>query len=357
MAKTGKGIKTPLALLVLLLVTAGCVFGGFTFVNNAKKQFAAAEAKLPESGISDYLLKIRNQRYDEIYEDSLVVAPHLNAKEDYIATLKDIYANADTSRIEFAPAEEGENTYNLVYNHKYLATLKLLQAADGTWKASTVFAGNNDYVVEAPAGLKISVNGIELTDEYLLEKNVTASNFLGLHDKTNAPKVDRYELTNLLAKPVIKVVGETGYTTLDDVLSNTIFVGRDAQSADLARVFIDDIKVCAQFPAQESGLGAVAAVSITNSDWYDRIRTMQNNWFTSHGTSRFSNETARNIIQQSDDTMVGYVTFDYYASNGEVSRTWNSGFQVTFMKQGGIWKIAGMAVDSTLNPAVEWEND
>ena len=36
---------------------------------------------------------------------------------------------------------------------------------------------------------------------------------------------------------------------------------------------------------------------------------------------------------------------------------WNSGFQVTFMKQGGIWKIAGMAVDSTLNPAAEKRND
>ncbi|MBQ6531864.1 MAG: hypothetical protein IJI33_02605, partial [Solobacterium sp.] len=66
MAKTGKGINTLLALLVLLLVTAGCVFGGYTFVNNAKKEFAAAEAKLPESAISDYLLKIRNQRFDEI---------------------------------------------------------------------------------------------------------------------------------------------------------------------------------------------------------------------------------------------------------------------------------------------------
>ena len=48
--------------------------------------------------------------------------------------------------------------------------------------------------------------------------------------------------------------------------------------------------------------------------------------------------------------MVGYVTFDYYAAGGSYSRTWNCGYQMTFMNVNGTWKIAGMAIDNELNP-------
>lgn len=352
MAKRKRGINRIFATIFLLLFTIACIGGGFLFVRNAKRSFLEAEKEMPESGISTYLNKIRTNDLDGVYEDSLKITPHLNSKEDYIEQLKKIYEKVDVSKLTFVPAEE-EEMYYLVLDNELISTVKLEKAEDGSWLASTIFGGDNQYYVEVPVGLTISVNGRELDEVYLEEKNVVASNFKGLKDSSRAPKVNRYRLDNLISKPEIEVVGESGYTTLDDILSNTIFVGKDAQTQENANTFIDDITICAKFPAQETGLGAVSAISITNSDWYQRIRSLQNTWFTSHGTSSFTNQSARNIIQQSDDTMVGYVTFDYYASNGEVSRTWNSGFQVSFLKENGVWKIAGMGVDSRLNPAVE----
>ena len=146
------------------------------------------------------------------------------------------------------------------------------------------------------------------------------------------------------------MVGESGYGTLKDVITSHILVGKTNEDSALKNTFISNSKTCAQFPAQEAGLGAVSGVVITDSEFYERVRTLQNNWFTAHGTSNFSNENAFQIIQQSEDTAVGYVTFDYYASNGEVSRTWNAGYQVSMMNVNGTWKIAGMGIDSRLNP-------
>jgi hypothetical protein len=162
--------------------------------------------------------------------------------------------------------------------------------------------------------------------------------------------VDVYELKNLLGEPTIEVNGESGYGTLKDVLTCHILVGKTATDASLAQTMIDDAEICAKWPAQEASLGQVGAISIINSDWYSRVSGVQNQWFTAHGTSSFSNQNAFNIIQQSDDSMVGFVTFDYYASNGEVSRTWNGGYQMTFLNVGGVWKIAGMAIDNEMNP-------
>ncbi|MBQ1468281.1 MAG: hypothetical protein IIZ27_07380 [Solobacterium sp.] len=353
--KVRRGLNPLVGVILVLLVGAGCVFGGMTFLNGAKKEFAAAEKDMPESAISDYFAKVRNRDFDGIYEDSLVIAPHMNGKQEYVETLEKIYEGVDLNNVKFYLTEtvDGVDTYDLYDGDNYLAALKLMKSDDGRWLASTEFSGNNRYVIEAPTGLKISVNGIELTKKNMLEENIVAVNFQGMKNTASAPHVDKYLLENMLGEPEIAVVGDNSYGTLVDVVSGRILVGKKTEDPTLVQTFIDDAKTCAKLPAQETSLNAVAAISVTDSDWYDRIRTMQNFWFTAHAVSSFSNEKAFNIIQQSEDSMVGYVTFDYYADNGEVHRTWHPGYQISFIRQNGIWKIAGMGINSELNPAKE----
>lgn len=354
MASRKTGISAGTAVLVLVIILAVCGGAGYFAIVNAKKGWAAQEAAMPESAISTYLNHIKSGDYDAVYEDSLTVNPSLNSKDDYVAKMKEIYDGVDTDKIIYAvDAKATDTEYKLYYDNKYIANLKLIQDGSGKWLASTLFTGNNTYTIEVPAGLKITANGQSVDDSYKTATGTAASNFSGLSDTSAAPLVDTYTLTNLLGKPKIEVEGQSGYGTLDDVLlgSNTIYVGKTSTDSDLANAFINDAQIIASYPAQDGSLGQVAAVSMTNSDWYSRISTLQNTWFTSHSTSQFSNVAASNIIQQSDDSAVGYVTFDYYAANSEVNHTWHGGFQITFLKSGGAWKIAGMAVDSELNPA------
>ena len=345
-------IKTWLGLLIVALLAAGLAFFGKTQLDEAKKEFAAAEADMPESAISNYFNHIRANDFDGIYEDSMVVNPHINSKADYIAKLEEIYKDVDTSKIEYAGLDntDGSKDYKLYYNKKYLATLKLIRSSDGRWLASTIFSGDKNYTIEVPTGLSITANGSPIGKSYITEEAVVATNFTGLRDTSPAPLVDVYTLENLLGEPDIQVVGESGYGSLTDVLTGRILIGKTVNDPQLEETMIKDAEICAKFPAQETSLGSVGAISITNSDWYKRVSGVQNQWFTAHGTSNFSNQRAFNIIQQSDDSMVGFVTFDYYASNGEVSRTWYGGYQMTFLNVGGTWKIAGMAIDNEMNP-------
>lgn len=352
MKQRRSGIHPLVGIVILLLLAIGSLLVGRNYVNNARQEFLEAEKDLPESAISIYLEQIKQKNFDGIYEDSLVVAPHINSKEDYVAKLEEIYGDIDFDKIEFAPTDdsEGAQKYVLAYEGKYLATLELIKTSDGRWLSSTLFSGDNNYVVEVPTGLSITVNGIEIDDSYKTQENIVATNFKGLKDTSSAPHVDQYALNNLLGEPKIEVVGQSGYGTVKDVITNTILVGKVVNDETIKNTMISHSKTCAQWPAQEAGLGAVGNVVITNSDFYDRVRTLQNNWFTAHGTSYFSNEDAFQIIAQSDDSVVGYVVFDYYASNGEVDRTWNAGYQVSMLNVNGTWKIAGMGIDSRLNP-------
>ncbi len=346
-------IKTWVGLLIIALLAGGLAFFGKTQIDSAKKEFAAAEADMPESAISNYFKHIRENDYDGIYEDSMVVSPHINSKADYIAKLEEIYKDVNLNEIEYAGLDntDGSKDYKLYYNKRYLATLKLIRSSDGRWLASTIFSGDKSYTIEVPTGLSITANGSPIGKEYMTEEAVVASNFTGLNDTTPAPKVDIYVLENLLGEPTIEVAGQTGYGSLTDVLTGHILIGKEATDPSLATTMIEDAEICAKWPAQEASLGQVGAISITSSDWYKRVSGVQNQWFTAHGTSSFSNQKAFNIIQQSEDSMVGFVTFDYYASNGEVSRTWYGGYQMSFLNVGGTWKIAGMAIDNEKNPS------
>lgn len=347
-----KKISLGVSLGIIAAVAAVCAGAGYLHIQNLRQTYAEAEAAMPESAISRYLQQIQSGDLDGIYEDSMIVEPHLNGKEEYIAALEEIYAGVDIADITYVKSEESTEDnllYQLVTDNTLLATVHLIKDSDGQWLASTIFSGDNDYTIEVPTGLTLTINGNAIDDTYCTEAGVTASNFEGLTDQSEAPIVNVYQINNLLAEPEIGIEGQSGYTTLKDVVSGTLYVGKSSTDTDLADTMLYDIETAARFPAQEVSLGAVAAVMVTGSDCYSRISTLQNTWFTSHSTSYFSNEKAYNIIQQSDNTAVGYVTYDYYASNGSVDRTWHAGFQVSLIESGGTWKIAGLGTDSTLN--------
>ncbi len=343
-----KKVKPSLAIIILVLVLAIGVGASFLYLQKAENEFAEAEKELPESAITAYLEKIQNKDFDGLYEDSLVVSKHINSKEAYIEKMESIYSGTGVSSIEFASS--GYNEYTLASNGKYLATVKLQQATDGSYIASTVFSGDNNYVLEVPTGMTPVVNGITLDDSYKTESNIVASNFEGVSENSSAVRVDKYELNNLLTYPEsITTAEDSSYIGIDDALSNTIYLGK-ANDA-LNDTFTSYAITCAKFPAKEASLGEVAAISVRNSDWYSRISGLQNNWFTTHSVSNFSNVQAFDVIQQSDDTAIGHVTFDYYASNGEVDRTWHGGYQMTLINESGTWKIAGFGINIDLNPA------
>ena len=161
-----KKVKMSLSIIILLVTLAiGCAFC-FVSLQNAKKEFAEEEKKLPESAITLYLEKIQNKDFDGLYEDSLAVSKHLNSKESYIAEMERIYGDVKVSDIEFASINTNE--YQLASKGKYLATVQLQQASDGSYLASTLFSGDNNYVLE----------GVTLNKEAIIKNNVYWS---GIH--------------------------------------------------------------------------------------------------------------------------------------------------------------------------------
>ncbi|MCR5228819.1 MAG: hypothetical protein K6D03_01690 [Solobacterium sp.] len=348
-------INTLTAVLIVAAV-AGCTAAeSAAVVEEVKEEVRMIDTTLPEGAIEEFFTNIAEGDFEAVYEEAVATNGQLNPKDAYVKKLEEVFTGIDPTKVQYATWENADGSFSYkVYNDgESIGTLFLRKNEDGNWTVSASFEGDENYKIEVPVGLKVLVNGMELSRDYLYQEDIVATNFSGMNDQSEAPHVNQYIVENLMAEPVVTVKGDSSYTTLKNVLNNTLYVGKKTNDSALAETMINDAMICAKWPAQEASLSQVAAISVTDSDWYKRVSGVQNQWFTAHGVSKFSNQTASNIIMQSEDTMVGYVTFDYYATNGDVERTWHGGYQMTFMNFGGVWKIAGMAVCNELNPALK----
>ncbi len=348
-AKRKRGIR-PLAALLFALITGAIVFFiGRMTVSNAEKKFAANESSMPEVQINAIMEEIGKGNYGDIFKTTQKLNPTLDSEETYIKRLTEIlsYGEPDALAAEPVNIGEKERTYQLVNGDTLLGTLTLLNE-NGTWKPAFPIRGTKSYRVEVPQGITLTANGTPVGKELMKESGLEASNFFQITDSSIIPVVDIYEFDGLLGEPALNA--DEGYAMIQDVLSGNWLMGKEITDEELKKKLINAAEQIAMYPAQDTPLSSVAAVSDTNAAWYRKYVSLQNYWFTAHNKMELSNETCK-AVAQSDDTIVAQIAFDYFADNGEVSRTWHCGYQLTFRKSGDEYLVCGTEISSLLNPA------
>ena len=347
--KRRRGIR-PLAALLFALIVGVIVFLlGRMRVSSAEKQFASYEADMPEVQIQSIMDNIKKGEYGDIFATTQKLSPSLDSEETYIARLTEILSSGDPETLRAEPVTIGdsERVYQLVNGDTLLGTLTLVNE-NGEWKPAFPIHGSGSYRVEVPQGIALNSNGTPIGSEYLAETGKNASNFFQITDPSIIPVVDIYEFEGLLGEPSLNK--DEGYAMIRDVLSGNWLMGKEITDEALKKKLINAAEQIAMYPAQDTPLSSVAAVSDTDAAWYRKYVSLQNYWFTAHNTMELSNETCK-AVAQSDDTIVAHIAFDYFADNGEVSRTWHCGYQLTFRKAGDEYLVCGTEISSLLNPA------
>ena len=349
MKRRKRGIRPLVVFLLMVLVTAAVLIIGRVLLKNKEEEFASHEDEMPEVQINAVMEKIRTGDYGEIYQTTQSIAPTMDSEEAYIARLTEILNTGDPANIraETVSLDENERVYQLVNGDTLLGTLTLIREGDA-WKPAFPIKGNKSYRIEVPAGLSLTSGGVQVGAENLLESGKEAANFFQVTDSSVIPSVDIYEFSGLLGEPALNT--EEGYGMIQDVLSGDWLMGKIVTDESLQRYMIDAAELIAMYPAQDTALANVAAVSDTSSSWYQKYVTLQNYWFTAHSVKEFSNETIK-AVAQSDDTIVAQIAFDYFMDNGEVNRTWHCGYQLTFRRSGDKYLVCGTELNSMLNPA------
>ena len=349
MSRRKRGLSPLFAISILLFVVILCFGVSFFTLKIQKTSLAKMESKLPESAISSYLKEVKNNNFDKMYENSLLISPHLNSKEDYINKLNEIYGQINLDKVTYVQNPNVENLYQIIEDNKLVSEVQLVNI-ENKWIANTIFTGDNNYTIQVPTGLTLQINGINVDESYITEKNVVANNFSGLANTSDAPKVNTYSIKNLISEPSISI--ENGnYTIIRDSLNGYYYIGEESNDANLIDTVSDIAKTLAKYPTKDSSFASVNSYLIKDSDFYKRISTLDNQWYATHGTATISNTNVLKIVKQSENSLIANVYLDFYVASSSASKTYNIGYQMTLINTSGNWKIAGFAVDNDLNPA------
>ncbi len=348
----------PAMAAVCVAATALLAFGGGTlYVRKLADDYKEYEAAMPQTALEDVMQKLSQADFSGIYENTEQKYGISSSKAAFEEQLAYIFDGTQTLRSAQVSESDDEYVFRLYSSSEALADIRMYRDG-GEWKTALPMQGTETYTIEVPAGSAVTANGTPLSQAERIQQNVPGTVFDQLPDQNSVPKVDIYELSGVLGEPEIEIQGIGTAENVENILNGHIIAGRKVDDPQILQMIIDYAKLIAQYPAQETSLGAVSAICDTSASWYQRYTTLQNYWFTSHSVSEFTNQQVLRCTALSDDTMIAHVVFDYFADNGEVHRTWHIGYQMTLRNYGGTWKVAGMGIDNELNPnTVDPESD
>lgn len=343
----------PAFFAVLLAAGTACAAGiSLLITGSAAKRFDAMEQQMPETALDAVLKKAQSGDLEQLYENTVKKYPSLDSKETYIRAMQTVFSDAGSGISTALMKQEGDTaSYALSSDGKAFGIIELTKTAEG-WEAAMPMQGNEVFSFQIPQGITAYIGNVQLDDSYKKETNIVPDNYFANPTASYVPAADVYEVTGLIDVPELTDQNGNRLGTLKDAITGNVLVGREVTDKETLQYIIDAAETLAAFPAQDVSLAAVSAVADTGAGWYRKYVTLPNYWFTSHSVSRFSDEEVH-AIQQSDDTICSQVIFDYYAENSEVNRTWHIGYQLTFRKIEGKWKICDTAINNELNPRTE----
>ena len=353
--KQGIPTGTAMAMIGLILVIViGASAGVLTLVN---AKMSAYEKTTPNAALEAYMKKIEKQDYSELYEQFQTRTGSLSSEADFNATMNTIYGNVDFQDLSYVKddktAEGHEGTYGVYSDGKKVSTLNLRKENDaGQVETVMQSSGNLSYLIDAPAAAQVKVNGIVLGSDYVKETQVPAGTFDRYKTSSAAPSVTRYEISELMSEPEISA---DGYKVVKDAYEERFYVGSEATGEVKnagEKTMIAIAEATARYATGDGGLGTLTGYFLTGSEFATKIRTMDNQWYTSHAGVKFENAEVIDLIQIDDDDLVGKVIFDYTVlSNTYGNRTYHCGYQIVLTRSSGSWKAVDLVVNNDLNPA------
>lgn len=349
--KKNQEISMKSAISILCMVLGVLLLSSLGVLSLVNGKLSSFEKNTPEGIFSSYMVKVSEQKYDQLYEEFQSRTQSLSSKEDFSQAIQEIYQDVNFDELSYVKENKTtssmEGPYGVYGNGKKIATLNLVQE-NNKWQVETLINGGTlSYLVEIPSDATVQINGITLDETYLKESNVASAGYRHMTNQDNAPKVNRYEITNMMSAPTITL---DGYTSMKDALEDQLYVGK-VLTGDLKdsteKLLLNIGKSASLFATSDGSLGTLTGYFINDCDFVKRIKTMDNQWFTTHSGHSFANETVTDVIQIADDSIIGNVNFDYtIESNTYGNRVYHVGYQISLLNVNGTWKAVDLIVNN-----------
>lgn len=331
MKKSSKIEKTFYFKLIILFILFNLI--GLFILSFTAYQLRSYEEKTPTGAIRQYLKLIKEEAFEQIYEESNQVFPQLNEKETYIQYLKDIYQNIPLNNLGFSKlpySDENFLYYQLKLNEQKISVIQLKPLQTG-YLAQTL--PNMYYFnVENATNQIFKVNGNLIDNIFLKEASVKSSAF---EEFDNAPIVTHYGLNYMLDVPKIEI--STPYLAIKNLISDTVYIGEKTEDNDKLELIQTIAETYSKYITKDTSFNSLSKYLDKNSTFYKNISSFYNGWYSTHQKVEFQNIKIYDVIDMGEDAFIGSISYDYIVTSSKTAQTYPTTYQLYFIKINNKW--------------------
>ena len=293
-----------------------------------------------------------------LYEAAGIADTVYEGKDAFVVYMEDLVGDKELTYQLTSSGLSKDKKYFVNLDGKRLAYFTLRDANNSTsktdipdWSLNEVglfYERANGYRIQTVDGHVPYVNGIALTDDHIIQLSSLKEDDTGfLPAGAVTAKTSIYEVTNLIAEPVITVRDSSGgemEVIYDDASGMYVEQTQTIAISEAERdVALKALKVYAKYQIKEASAGDVSVYFDVSSSAYKSIMQTVLTWTKGNNGISFANDSVTNYCRYSDTMFSAYVTTELtikLTDGGTQTKPINS--TLLFTKMGGSWKVTKM---------------
>ncbi|MBQ6718827.1 MAG: hypothetical protein IJN20_00555 [Oscillospiraceae bacterium] len=245
---------------------------------------------------------------------------------------------------------EKNTSFNFIKLFDYLASSDT-SADIAEWRLGEVglfYERANGYRIQTVDGHIPQINGVSLTDDHVIQMSSMKNDDSGfLPAGYSSSKTSIYEITGLIAEPVITVVDSKGSqmeVVYDEATGMYVEQFEAVAISDAEKeLALEALKVYAKYGIKEASGAEVGKYFDSTGSAYKSIIQTVLTWTKGNNGISFDKDTVSNYCRYGDDMFSVYVTTELtikLTDGGTQTKAINS--TLLFEKKGGTWKVTKM---------------
>jgi len=208
-----------------------------------------------------------------------------------------------------------------------------------------------DYEVLAPAAATVYVNGIPLSDKYMIDKNIAIPDLANSAKYVSVPTMVKYSFSGLHDKPQIVAVGNVFNSELaatyqnDHTIKFAFESDQDFNNSQESRI-IEFSQLYGRYVTNDAKFASLSPYIIANSNSYNFLKTISaiNIWYGSHTLPEFINLVVSNYQMYNENCYSCDVSFTLTFVLSNKTFQYPTNLRYYFVKSNDVWRIADFVI-------------
>lgn len=316
-----------------------------------------------EAYLQRYLNLIESKDYDAVMDYEGIKLEGFNRREEFITFMSLKYGDdpqniryvkritaGDDDTVCFGVQPEGGKVVEVKLEKTGVKMMRLFDE----WKVVPDANGMYDETatIYCPPGVKIYLNGAEVTDEYLVPyKYREVGQYSVVKDEGySAPRLICYEVDGLMAVSSVEVEGPSGVDCTvikndDEGAVYEVSAALKGQEAESFKALAWEVaKTYADFINEDARRADINEYLYENTEFYDALQDFDNYWFPIHDDSGHEGDIIYSELNWYDENHRSLnIKTTYYVTNNGKKKQYPIDYTVYFMRVNDEWKVTSIS--------------